>query len=505
MKASPLGSVMSASSPPNTAHEGTRLRSRRRRLLDHLWGPTGSALLHLLVVALLVKYVVTPERRPEPAYEVILLDPADKVMDPPEPRPPEKPTKWSPDQDLPMPVMPEVRSTDEMFDEVASMTAPEALPFRVESLSPLPVPWVFADPGPDWRRRQRDRHNPPQVSRQIEGSVVGALQWLQRNQREDGSWEGTGGAASAVGMTGMALVAFLSHGETHQSQAFGDTVRRAIDFLVAQQQPDGSFLSARAGQGHARTYANGMAAYALGEAYALTRIPSLRPVMENGVRFILQGMQDTGGFTYEYARTERRDTSVAGWQVQAMKAAVIARADVPGLRERMQLAAEGMKMNFAPDRGMFRYAPPEGGEPGRTCTAIGVLSLQLLGHRSDAQVTAALATLTGIRCDWTEPALGSWPMYTWYYLGQALLHSPRSAHFEQWNRGFAAVMVRNQNADGSWTPVWGAEREYGPVYGTVFGATSLMVYYKMLPVLKNAGQEDAFDETQPDDILIEFG
>lgn len=71
--------------------------------------------------------------------------------------------------------------------------------------------------------------------------VIQGLTWLKDNQCPDGSWQedllppgktNTSDLNKAKELTAMALLAFLGQGNTRQSTKYGDTVRKAEEFLV---------------------------------------------------------------------------------------------------------------------------------------------------------------------------------------------------------------------------------------------------------------------------------
>jgi hypothetical protein len=62
---------------------------------------------------------------------------------------------------------------------------------------------------------------------------------------------GSGSADYDVGVTGLALLAYLAHGEVgYVPGSYQDTVRRGLDWLRVQQSPDGCVGSKRV---HKRT------------------------------------------------------------------------------------------------------------------------------------------------------------------------------------------------------------------------------------------------------------
>ncbi len=475
-----------------------RLDPRVQMILDHLWGPTGSVILHVIIVIFLINLVLIPQKIEPAQIEVQVIEPEESKLEEfkkeleqlkdieVEIQPPEMAMVPEAPPDIEQPAAAPVQ------DELA------AIDITSDVQSPLIMKGLLAGRTAQGRASALNRFA-GRYGAATEAAVIKALEWLKNHQLEDGSWSGDGGAKNKVAMTGMGLLCFLAHGETPAtSERYGPTVDRAIKFLIKQQKPDGSF--------DGNSYANGIAVYAISEAYALTRIPSLRTAMEKGIERIIRGMQDTGGFTYGYEKNGRRDTSVAGWQAQAMKAAYIAGADVPGLVEAMQRCANGFKMNYIPEQGRFRYAPQpgkaEGSGPTLACTGIGTLCLQLLGHASSPEVDGALKYLETITPDYQNPEGTSRPLYAWYYITQALFHKGGGA-WNRWNAAFARTMTQAQNDDGSWVSTGKEEVEYGPVYGTVFSALTLMVYYRFLPTYQPIAVEEKPTEKSKDDVVVE--
>lgn len=481
--------------PPADGARTRRIDPRLQRILDHVCGPTGSALLHALAILLLLQIALRPPPLPDRGIEaeIVQLVPADlerfqrELPD----RPPEdvdvfiEPTVAMPTQDTTL-------TPSDMVEPPAN------LPESFDTRSPMKIAGLNFGVTADMRKRGIEAAG---GRGEIEVCVVRALEWLKNRQLADGSWEGDGAARNPAAMTGMALLCFLAHGETPSASVqYGPTVDRGIRWLVARQRPDGAFDD--------NVYANAIGAYAIAEAYFLTRIPSLRMAMESGLGRIIAGQQDTGAFTYGYAMNGRRDTSVAGWQVQALKAGVLAGADVPGLETALRRCADALRANHEASTGRFLYAPvpgkDEGSQPTLACTGVGVLSLQLLGLADCHEVEGGLRAIEGHKPDYRAPAGTGRPLYAWYYITQAMFRAGHGA-WSRWNGAFARTMTAAQNGDGSWTPAGAEEAALGPVYGTTFSALSLMVYYRgglgtfrPIPV----GAPTARGVSQPDDVSV---
>lgn len=468
----------------------------RKRILEHLIGPMGSVLLHILILFLAVRFIVFDTRETTPEIEVTMMemeiiDLEDLDIDfEPELEPLEFDLDFDmPDFEVDMDVPPDDDFTQDTQDiDVAALDV-----MQIES--PLVMQGLFSGRNEAGRQALLRRYG-GRWGELTEASVLRALEWLRINQNENGSW--AHGAPSSA-MTGLGLLTFLAHGETTASERYGHTVRRAIRFLLEQQRENGQF---RDTGGH-HVYGNAIAAYALAEAYALTRIPSLQEPVDRAMQAIIDGQQPGGGWDYGFSQGARRDTSVSAFKVQALKAAELAGSEADGIQRSMEKSIADLRTVFNPEVGSFGYTGRGGANV--SMTAIGTLLFQLTGNgrapeaRAGAQLVSQLASV-----DWRDP--GPWAMYRWYYITQVMFQSGGSV-WNDWNNQFAPAFVRGQNEDGSWTSPsgrrdggGGREVNYGPVYSTTFAALSLQVYYRILPTF--AVVEDLEDEPDLEDEVV---
>jgi hypothetical protein len=322
-----------------------------------------------------------------------------------------------------------------------------------------------------------------------ETAVLRALRWLKKVQETDGSWTGksgggTYGAPCAPAMTALALLAYLAHGETPASEEFGPTVERAMKWLLSAQDAQGRF---KGSDGH--EYSLPIAAYALCEAYALTKIPMLREAAEKSIEIIIKGQHPSGGWDYNMRQTSRRDTSVMAWCTQALKAAQMAGLTNPGLAKAIRDGVKGLKTNAAPSGG-FGYAGPGAGP----LTGASVLGMQLLGASKDPLVKASLDWMVNnATCKWDKPWGGN-PIYYWYYTTQAFFHAGEP-YWTPWNNMFKSEIVNSQQilkgagVDGKDIGFWegatkGEHASPSLVYNTTLCTLMLEVYYRYLPTYK---------------------
>jgi hypothetical protein len=329
-------------------------------------------------------------------------------------------------------------------------------------------------------------------SDRTEAAVLKSLQWLKNNQSLDGSWRGQDPAA----MTGLALLAYLAHGEVPGSKEFGETVTKGMKYLLALQDTQGFFSK--------NVYAHAIATYAMAEAFTLTRILELKTPLENGVRIILDGQQPNGGFDYNYRKEQRFDTSVTGWQIQALKAALIAGIKLPGLEEALQRSARFLQNEaFAGDGSGFVYegkngsTASKGGRP--SMTGVGTLCLQMLGKPNSPQVRIGLKAIHKTELDW--PDSGKAGVYSGYYVTQAKFQSGDKAEWLRWNKLMQNKLLARQNPDGHWEQ--GDYDNGSHVYTTTLCTLMLEVYYRYLPTYAKQPESVPLKDRSPEEVSVD--
>ncbi len=445
--------------------------------LYHLWSVLAAFMISLSMLFLLM--VLAPEPPPDSiTSDWIIIDPVPEqdivpthIPDPPFPEPPVPvidPPIWSPDLD---------RNTLTTTDSTTPDQKPEIInPPTLISLRPNPGIVIMKTLyntriGPN-RDKALAKYGQG-VGATTEPAVLRALRWLKQEQRPNGSWN-----SPPVAMTGLALLCFLAHGEIPDSEEFGDTVRRAMEYLLSVRRPDGRFPG---------NYDMPIATYALCEAFGITRIPMLYDGAEQALDILVRGQHESGGWDYNCQPGTRDDTSYMGWCVQALKAGHMADITHPSLQTAMQKAVHGFQNNAHPAGGFGYTGPGQGG-----LTGVGVLSLQLLGAAREPECRRGIAWLESITCDWDKP-WGARPLYYWYYATQAKFHEGGNT-WNQWNKQFAVMvasrqtLVKGAGPDGVDTGYWIAptetEQSLGNVYSTCLCTLMLEVYYRYLPTFQ---------------------
>ena len=482
------------------------IKALHKNFMEWIAGPTGSIVIHVVLILALLFLVDMSVKEPQKEIEVQMIEVDQQKLDelleeikPPEELPEMVDTITPPDVNMDMTPPPDVQD----FAAAPVQDTVTELDIASDAISPIIMkglaPGAMANRSGSGRAAAIGAYG-GQWGQYAEAAVLRALEWLRINQNQDGSW----GTHDKEAMTGLGILTFLAHGETTASEKYGPTVERAIRYLVAKQNEKGEFAKTDTTAG---TYSQAICVYALSEAYGMTRIPSLKSVMEKGVQLLIDGQQSKGGYDYKFAKGDRRDTSLGGWCCQAMKAAYIAGAENPKLHDAMELAVQDMKSVQKPDDGSFYYSKIGASHSTHSITAVAVLSMQLLGHGEDQEVKRGMDFLGDAKCEWKNPV--EWPMYAWYYISQTKFHKG-GATWTGWNAQFAPQFIRNQNPDGSWNSAGlglkegttGRENMH-PVYATTLAALTLQVYYRFLPTYQPI-QVEKPDQKSTDDVQIEI-
>jgi hypothetical protein len=321
-----------------------------------------------------------------------------------------------------------------------------------------------------------------------EKAVMAGLRWLVKTQNADGSWS----TENKPSMTGFALLCFLGHGETPESPEFGPTVKKGVDWLLAKGTEFQGRLSLTRdgwGEGIAGVYEHGIATYALGEYYTMTKDDRVAALVKQAVTYIVQGQAPDGGWQYHFTKAPNSDTSVSGWQIQALKAAHLTGLGIPGVDEALDKAMLNLKRVQGED-GSFGYR--RAGDRPYSLTGVGVLCTYFWKQAKDKSVKDGIEQMLRQAED-KEPVKYKAPsadLYAWYYNTQACLMFGGSA-WSKWNRMFQDEIADAQSADGSWPKTGGPGRHkendasiMGQTYRTTLCILMLEVFYRYMPVTK---------------------
>ena len=335
-----------------------------------------------------------------------------------------------------------------------------------------------------------------------ERAVSNSIKWLVRHQNPDGSWNfdhrygpcqgrcgGHGTMRNApIGATAMALLPFLGAGQTHKQGAYQKTVGAGLYYLARSMEVSsaGGDLTDPGG----RMYSHGLAAIAICEAYAMTQDKGLLGPAQMAVNYTAYAQDPVGG-GWRYTARQPGDTSAVGWQVMALKSGHMAYLHVPPMvAQKASYFLDSVQTN---DGATYGYTGPG---QGRATTAVGLLCRMYLGWE---QGNPALEN--GIRIlSKTGPSRNNF--YYNYYATQAMYQytNGNGEMWEKWNSKIRDQLVNSQARDGhqegSWHFISGDHgcKVGGRLYCTAMAAMILEVYYRHMPIYRQAAVTEDFPD-----------
>jgi hypothetical protein len=337
-----------------------------------------------------------------------------------------------------------------------------------------------------------------------EKAVELALAWLARQQMKDGGWEFDQGSKECkVAATGLVLLAFLGAGETHKDEKgkYKAVVEKGLQYLQKLTPANGP----NAGRLSTNMYEQAIGTMALVEAYGITKDKELKPYAQAAISYI-QRVQGPNG-SWGYGPSANGDTSIVGWQIQALKAAQLTKDLIVDDRvikkatKFLDLAAGGSR------KSMYGYADDKGAAPGTPLTAVGLLCRYYIdawgpSHPGMIDGVAGLVKHPPLdKGDGKLPAISN--MYYYYYATQVVRFYGRE-DWKTWNEGpksdkgirkggmrdwLVGQQVKKEGLNlGSWDPEMGwFGTSCGRIGTTAMCTLTLEVYYRYLPLYREDG------------------
>ncbi|MFN4259060.1 MAG: prenyltransferase/squalene oxidase repeat-containing protein [Gemmataceae bacterium] len=333
-----------------------------------------------------------------------------------------------------------------------------------------------------------------------EAAVAAGLKWLSQHQNQvDGSWSmdkfsthgrcncGDAGREHGIAGTAFGLLPFLGAGETHKKGGmYSKTVENALKYLIMKQNREGSFGG--------RNYEQGIASIAICEAYGLTSDPVLKGPAQRAVNYVVSAQTNQGGWDYT-KNGQTSDTSVAGWNVQALKSGQMSGLSVP--RESLARVSKYLDA-FAGDSYGATYGYRSPGKSANL-SAVGLLCRQYLGWGPRNP-----GLIKGVELLMSKPPSTRDKRLYYYYYATQVVHHIGGEQWQTWNNGekdkpdrpgMRDLLVDSQDQGrepgkqhqkGSWTSQgWDTNRwGGGRIMTTSLALLTLEVYYRHLPLYR---------------------
>jgi hypothetical protein len=282
----------------------------------------------------------------------------------------------------------------------------------------------------------------PELTDEATRAIDKGLTYLLSKQNKDGSWDADGAGGSAVAVTSLSLMAFMSKAHFPGFGPHGDQLDQGMKWLLkeAKKRPDGYMGKAM--------YEHGFATLALSEMWGMTRDPeeddAIQKALEKAVEVILRSQNPGGGWRYTPQADGGEDTSCTMTIFHALASARQAGIVVPN--ETIAKVVKYLKGVHDADTGGFAYNSY--GKVSFPCTSGGAYIAQLAGQRDTEMVNAALRHLKSL-----APGVitggARYYCYGHYYAIQAMVQAG-DEEYSKWYPQIRDALISQQNAQGAW-------------------------------------------------------
>ena len=120
------------------------------------------------------------------------------------------------------------------------------------------------------------------VPTQVDQMYERGLRFLAEKQNAQGAWDDSQG--SEAGVVGLAVVAFLAHGEDPKHGPYARQIQLGLQYILSQQNSSNGYIGTS-------MYSHGFATLALAEAYGMIEEPRLAPALQQAVDLILSAQK----------------------------------------------------------------------------------------------------------------------------------------------------------------------------------------------------------------------
>lgn len=339
----------------------------------------------------------------------------------------------------------------------------------------------------------------------VGNAIHAGLEWLRAHQAVDGYWDADqfmgvdervgramnpGNPSYDVGLTGLALLAFLADGNTPTRGEFAATVEKGIGWLRGQQAENGLLGPINSNEFF---YSHLMASQALVEAFGLDADAALRPAAQAAVEYVEHHRNRYLAWHYQ-PRDGKNDTSVTTWAMCVLITAQDFGLNVDG--SALDWGDVYLQMMTRTATGRTGYAD-KGGQSSRrdgdhalrfplelneTMTGAALLVELLLGYEPEVRLgmPQQIALVPSRPPRW-DPAAGSIDLCGWYY-GSMAMRQVGGAAWRTWWKALCEALLPHQCTDGGYTGSWDAigvwGEDGGRIYATAMAVLALTAPYR---------------------------
>jgi hypothetical protein len=334
---------------------------------------------------------------------------------------------------------------------------------------------------PQAQPRPQGRLRPGDFDSQVKARIKRGLDWLAKEQQEDGSWTCKvgyklnnsyyGDDGKHVGVTALAGMAFLAAGHFPDRGDYSHVVSKALDFVLKSVRDVDGYITSNG----TRMYEHAFAVLFLSHIYGMSPRQDVREKLKRSVTLLMQSQNSEGGWRYQPQPVDA-DLSVTVSTLQALRSAksvgiAVSTETIDRATRYVRQCATPYGFQYQSDR-VFRSNDTR---TSYALTAAGIVSLYSAGIYDSAEIRNGLNMLKN------SYNLLQWGRYHFfyghYYACQAMYIAGGSAWNSYYDR-LKTEILENQDADGGWRD------DVGRNYATAMACLVLQIPAEWFPIFQ---------------------
>jgi len=346
-----------------------------------------------------------------------------------------------------------------------SLEAPAAIPEAPPLELPADKVKLAVNKGLDYLRRTQD-------------PATGG--WVQDvGFKFNSDYQRTAMAKPHVGVTALALMAFLSGGHLPGRGRHGDVVQRGTDFILKCVDKHSGYVS----QHGTRMYSHAYATLFLAEIFGMTHREDVKEKLQLAVDLTVKAQNKYGSWRYNPFSPES-DMSITVCQIMALRAARNIGIRVPKAtidRAYDYVVRSAYKSRASRYYGGFKYQEKDRARTSFALTAAGIATLNHTGTYDHELIKGGISYLRAEMA--RQYRHFKWHYFYWYghyYAAQVFFFAgdkDRTLWKWYWSR-ISEELLGGQEADGSWRNGTGPGRAFSTAVATII----LQVPNEYLPI-----------------------
>jgi len=329
----------------------------------------------------------------------------------------------------------------------------------------------------------------------VSRAATRGLDYLKRIQTEDGAWRADVGfklneryqrtktareqvrsKGGHVGVSSLAILAFLAGGHVPGRGPYGAVIERGVRYVLTCVNPEDGYIS----QNGTRMYSHAFATLCLAEIYGMTHQADLREKLQDAVDLIVKSQNKTGSWRYLPFANDS-DMSITVCQVQSLRAARNVGLRVP--RSTIDRAIHYIKesaIHEGPESGAFKYQAKTITRSSFPLTAAGITALYGAGVYDDEDIERGLDYLVKNHEHLAEHYRNHYFYYYGHYYAVQAMFIAGGRYWADYFPKIRRELLERQSPDGSWANETGP----GRAFGTAVACIILQIPKRYLPIFQ---------------------